>query len=60
MSFAPEDSLNVQDLYRYYDGKIASILTDSGQKLFYKGEYPQIFYQKTTVIVLVGGVIILD
>ena len=58
--FAPEDREWVKcsdekDLYRYvYDGwKIDKVLkngdityTDSGQKLFYKGEYPQIYLSK--------------
>ena len=58
--FAPEDREWVkcsdeEDLYRYvYDGwKIDKVLkngdityTDSGQKLFYKGEYPQIYLSK--------------
>ena len=57
---APEDREWVKcsdekDLYRYvYDGwKIDKVLkngdityTDSGQKLFYKGEYPQIYLSK--------------
>ena len=58
--FAPEDREWVKcsdekDLYRYvYDGwKVDKVLkngdityTDSGQKLFYKGEYPQIYLSK--------------
>ena len=57
---APEDREWVKcsdekDLYRYvYDGwKVDKVLkngdityTDSGQKLFYKGEYPQIYLSK--------------
>ena len=57
---APEDREWVKcsdekDLYRYvYNGwKVDKVLkngdityTDSGQKLFYKGEYPQIFLSK--------------
>ena len=58
--FVPEDREWVKcsdekDLYRYvYDGwKIDKVLkngdityTDLGQKLFYKGEYPQIYLSK--------------
>ena len=58
--FVPEDPAwidcsNESDLYRYvYDGwKIDKVLkngdityTDLGQKLFYKGEYPQIYLSK--------------
>ena len=58
--FVPEDREWVKcsdekDLYRYvYDGwKVDKVLkngdityTDTGQKLFYKGEYPQIFLSK--------------
>ena len=58
--FGPEDPAWVEcsdenDLYRYvYNGwKVDKILkngdityTDSGQKLFYKGEYPQIYLSK--------------
>ena len=58
--FVPEDldwvkCSDKKDLYRYvYDGwKVDKVLkngdityTDTGQKLFYKGEYPQIFLSK--------------
>ena len=58
--FVPEDRewtkcSDEKDLYRYvYDGwKIDKVLkngdityTDTGQKLFYKGEYPQIYLSK--------------
>ena len=58
--FAPEDRewikcSDEKDLYRYvYNGwKVDKVLkngdityTDSGQKLFYKGEYPQIYLSK--------------
>ena len=58
--FAPEDQAWIdcsdeKDLYRYvYDGwKVDKVLkngdityTDTGQKLYYKGEYPQIFLSK--------------
>ena len=58
--FAPEDQAWIdcsdeKDLYRYvYDGwKVDKVLknrdityTDTGQKMYYKGEYPQIFLSK--------------
>ena len=58
--FVPEDREWVKcsdekDLYRYvYDGwKVDKVLkdgdityTDTGQKMYYKGEYPQIFLSK--------------
>ena len=58
--FVPEDRewikcSDEKDLYRYvYDGwKVDKVLkdgdityTDTGQKLFYKGEYPQIYLSK--------------
>ena len=58
--FIPEDQAwidctNEEDLYRYvYDGwKVEKVLkkgdityTDTGQKLYYKGEYPQIYLSK--------------
>ena len=58
--FIPEDQAWIdcsdeKDLYRYvYDGwKVDKVLkygdityTDTGQKLYYKGEYPQIFLSK--------------
>ncbi len=58
--FAPEDPAWVEcsdenDLYRYvYNGwKVDKVLkngdityTDTGQKLYFKGEYPQIFLSK--------------
>ena len=58
--FAPEDRewikcSDEKDLYRYvYNGwKVDKVLkngdityTDTGQKLYYKGEYPQIFLSK--------------
>ena len=62
--FIPEDQAwidcsNERDLYRYvYDGwKVDKVLkngdityTDTGQKLFYKGEYPQIYLSKNDKI----------
>ena len=58
--FAPEDQAWIdcsdeKDLYRYvYDGwKVDKVLkngdityTDTGQKLYHKGEYPQIYLSK--------------
>ena len=58
--FIPEDQAWIncsdeKDLYRYvYDGwKVDKVLkdgdityTDTGQKMYYKGEYPQIFLSK--------------